>query len=268
MRVVIIEDEPLAREGLRALLAREPDVEVIGAYGSCETARTAIRARTPDAIFVDVEMPGGTGLDLASTLNDASSAAHGPNRGAAPLVVVVTAHDKYATRAFDVDVVDYVLKPVDEQRLALAVERLRCVLQTNARAEAHGKLVAALRVAGSGDAVMPAEYITRLSTRVGDRLMVIRLADVSWIEADGDYMRVHARGKSALVRMTMSDLERRLDPRSFLRAHRSALVNIDAISIVELLPHGENVAVLTDGSRVRLGRTYKAAVLAAIGDRG
>lgn len=265
MRVVIIEDEPLAREGLRTLLAHEPDVEVIGAYGSCESARTAIRARTPDAIFVDVEMPGGTGLDLASALND-SSAAHGSNRAAAPLVVVVTAHDKYATRAFDVDVVDYVLKPVDEQRLALAVERLRCVLQTNARAEAHGKLVAALGVAG--DAVMPAEYITRLSTRVGDRLMVIRLADVSWIEADGDYMRVHTRGKSALVRMTMSDLERRLDPRAFLRAHRSALVNIDAISIVELLPHGENVAVLADGSRVRLGRTYKAAVLAAIGERG
>ena len=260
MRVAIVDDEPLARDGLRAMLERRGGIEIVGTYASADAARVAIRTTTPDAIFLDMEMPGGSGLDLIRTL-----AMESP-----PLVVAVTAHERFAPGAFDVDVVDYVLKPVDESRLGAAVDRVGAALDLTARAAAHDRVLAAVGASTSPAATAepPSEYSTRLATRLGDRLVVVRLAEVSWIEADGDYMRVHHRGRSALVRTTMSDLERRLDPAAFVRVHRSAIVNIDAITSVDLLAHGDSVAVLDDGSRVRIGRSYKSALLAVLGDRG
>jgi len=259
MRVVIVDDEPLAREGLRAMLERAGGIEIVGMYATADAARPAIRAHTPDAVFLDMEMPGASGLDLVRTL-----AMESP-----PLVVAVTAHERFAPGAFDVDVIDYVLKPVDEARLGIAIDRVRAALSLAARAAAHDRVVAAVDATSSlADTPAPAAYSTRLATRLGDRLVVLRLADVSWIEADGDYMRVYHQGKAALVRSTMSDLERRLDPATFVRVHRSAIVNLDAVSSVDLLAHGDSVAVLTDGSRVRVGRSYKSALLATLGDRG
>ncbi|MEO7101920.1 MAG: LytTR family DNA-binding domain-containing protein [Gemmatimonadaceae bacterium] len=253
MRVIIVEDEPIARDGLRAMLAAVPGVEVVGAFATADAARRGIRANFPDAMFVDVEMPGEGGVDLVRSIPVESR----------PHVVFVTAHENYAANAFDVEAVDYVLKPIDEQRLRQAIERVRRLIEARESANAHARLADAIA------ATVPASdgHLTRISARVGDKLVVMRLSDVSWIEADGDYMRVHSKGHSMLVRMTMRDLEQRLDPATFVRVHRSSVINIDFISSVDLLSHGEQVATLNDGARVRIGRTYRPGLSEALGER-
>ncbi|HXF23789.1 MAG TPA: LytTR family DNA-binding domain-containing protein [Gemmatimonadaceae bacterium] len=253
MRLIVVEDEPIARDGLCALLAADQSVEVVGSFASAEAARRGVRSVLPDAMFVDVEMPGEGGLDFVRSMPAASR----------PHVVFVTAHENYAAKAFDVKAIDYVLKPIDERRLAEAVARIRTAIDTAANARMHARLKEALADGLSDDC----DYLTRISARVGDRLVVVKLSDVSWIEADGDYMRVHSKGRALLVRMTMRELERRLDPSMFMRAHRSALVNIDFVTGVELLPHGEHVGMLRDGARVRIGRTYRSALFEALGER-
>lgn len=236
MRLIVVEDEPIARDGLCAMLAAEHSVEVVGSFANAEAARRGVRNAMPDGMFVDVEMPGEGGLDFVRSIPAASR----------PHVVFVTAHENYAVNAFDVDAIDYVLKPIDERRLSESVARVRKAVEDNATARMH---------------------LTRISARVNDRLVVVRLTDVSWIEADGDYMRVHSNGRALLVRMTMRELEHRLDPSAFVRAHRSALVNLDFVTSVELLSHGEHIAVLRDGSRVRVGRSYRPALFDALGER-
>lgn len=253
MRLIVVEDEPIAREGLCTLLAAEPSVEVVGAFASADAARRGMRSTLPDAIFIDVEMPGEDGMELVRSIPVASR----------PHVVFVTAHEHYAAKAFDIDAVDYVLKPIDERRLAMAVERVQQTIDTNARANAHARLKEVLT-----DGVFEnGRHLTRISARVGDKLVVVKLADASWIEADGDYMRVHSKGRTLLVRMTMRELQLRLDPAMFVRVHRSAVVNIDFVASVDLLPHGEHVAVLSDGTRVRIGRAYRPTLLEALGER-
>jgi two-component system LytT family response regulator len=253
MRLIVVEDEPIARDGLFALLSAEPLVEVVGSFASADTARRGIHGTRPDAMFVDVEMPGEGGVDLVRSIPPASR----------PHVVFVTAHENYAAEAFDVEAVDYVLKPIDERRMTQAVERVRKVIATNARLR---ESVNANGQAANG-ATDDDHHLKRISARVGDKLVVMKLSDVSWIEADGDYMRIHSKGRVLLVRMTMRELELRLDPASFIRAHRSAVVNVDSVASVDLLPHGEHVATLCDGARVRIGRTYRPALFAALGER-
>ena len=253
MRLIVVEDGPIARDGFCALLAAEQSVEVVGSFASAEAARRGVRSALPDGMFVDIEMPGEGGIDFVRSIPAVSR----------PHVVFVTAHENYAAKAFDVKALDYVLKPIDERRLAEAVERLRTAIDAGANARMHARLKEALADGLSDDC----DYLTRISARVGDRLVVVKLSDVSWIEADGDYMRVHSKGRALLVRMTMRELERRLDPSLFMRAHRSALVNIDFIASVDLLPHGEHIAMLCDGARVRIGRTYRSALFDALGER-
>jgi len=257
MRLIVVEDEPIARDGLCALLAAERSVEVVGSFASAEAARRGVRSALPDGMFVDVEMPGEGGMDFVRSIPAASR----------PHIVFVTAHENYAAQAFDVEAIDYVLKPIDERRLAEAGERVRRAVETNANARMHARMHARLKEVLGDGLSDDGDHLTRISARVGDRLVVVKLSDVSWIEADGDYMRVHSKGRALLVRMTMRELERRLDPALFMRAHRSALVNIDFVTSVDLLPHGEHVATLCDGARVRVGRTYRAALFDALGER-
>lgn len=239
MRLIVVEDEPIAREGLCTLLAAAPSVEVVGAFASADAARRGMHSVLPDAMFVDIEMPGEGGMELMRSIPTESR----------PHVVFVTAHENYAAKAFDIDAVDYVLKPIDERRLAMAVERVQRTIETDAR----------LRMRGP--------HLTRISARVGGKLVVMKLADVSWIEADGDYIRVHSKGRALLVRATMREMAICLDPALFVRAHRSAVVNIDFVASIDMLPHGEHVATLSDGARVRIGRTYRSALFEALGER-
>lgn len=265
MRVVVVEDEPIARDGLCAMLAAHPSVQVVGAFGSADDARHGIRAVAPDALFVDVAMPGESGVALVASLPAESR----------PHVVFVTAHDSYATSAFDIEAVDYVLKPVAEHRLAQALDRVHRAIESARRADVHARLSEMLAVdAGRGDRTQVEDAtpesadarLRRIAARVGDRLVSVRLADVTWIAADGDYVRVHHAGRPLLVRMTMRELERRVDPERFVRVHRSAFVNLDALVSVECLAHGEHVALLSDGARVRVGRSYRAALFAVLGE--
>jgi len=259
IRVLVVDDEPLAREGVRLLAEREPDLAVVGECGSAGEAELAITALAPDVMFLDVQLPGESGLALAARLG----------RERAPLVVCVTAYEEHAVRAFELHAVDYLLKPVDPGRFADAVERVRRLLAAAARAEAHDRLLAALDALRAPPTppseAVAAPLLERLSVRVGDRLMVVRLADVDWIAADGDYVRLHVAGKGALVRARMVQLEHRLDPRHFLRVHRSAIANLDAVRSVEVGGNGDYVLRMRDGSRIRISRSYRDAVLAALG---
>jgi two-component system LytT family response regulator len=265
--VLIVDDEPLAREGVRLLARREPDLEVVGECGNAGEAERAIRSLSPDVVFLDVQLPGESGLELVARLD----------REAVPLIVCTTAHEEHAVRAFELHAVDYLLKPIDPDRFSEAVRRTRHALAIDARDEMRERLLAALELVRGGDVARAASsdegahggerasYLERLSVRVGDTLVVVRLVDVDWIGADGDYMRLHVGGKSSLVRMTMTQLERRLDPRRFLRVHRSAIVNLDAVRGAEVGVHGDYVLRLRDGSRVKLSRSYRDAVLGALG---
>lgn len=256
MRVIVVEDEPIAREGLCALLDAEESVKVVGAYSSVDAARRGVRAAEPDAMFIDIEMPNEDGLDFVRNL-DAETR---------PYVVFVTAHENHATSAFEVAAIDYVLKPIDEARLSEAVQRIRHAMDTTARATAHLRLASA--IAAAAEAVSDdGNPLTRISARVGNKLVVVRMADVSWIEADGDYLRLHSNGRVLLVRMTMRELERRLDPGHFVRAHRSAFVNLEFVGSVDTVSHGEQVAVLSDGARVRVGRNYRTTLFRSLGER-
>jgi two-component system LytT family response regulator len=257
MRVIVVEDEPIAREGLCALLGAEESVEVVGAFSTADAARRGVRATEPDAMFVDIEMPNEGGVEFVRSIETTPR----------PYVVFVTAHENYATTAFDVAAVDYVLKPIEEARLSEAVERVRRAMEASARAQAHSRLASAISGAIADTASDDRRPLTRMSARVGNKLMVVKMTDVSWIEADGDYLRLHSKGRVLLVRMTMRELERRVDPAQFVRAHRSAFVNVDSVVSVEMVSHGEHVALLSDGSRVRIGRSYRATLFDVLGER-
>jgi two-component system LytT family response regulator len=259
LRALIVDDEPLAREGIALLLSREPGWEVIGACGSAAQAAREIERGSPDVVFLDIQMPGKSGLDLADSLGAAN----------APRIVFVTAYDEHALRAFDLGAIDYVLKPVDEERFAATLRRVRTTLQTEARAGERDRLAAVLAELRSVTDVtmLPStgRYLERLTVRTGDATIVVRVADIDWIEADRDYMRVHAGGKSSLVRLTMAELERRLDPARVMRVHRSSLVNLDAVRGVEPFVGGEYLLLLRGGAKVKVSRSYRDRVLAALG---
>ena len=264
MRTLIVDDEPLARDGMRLALDAESDVEIVGECASATETREAIAALRPDLVFLDISLPDESGVAVAAQLDPAT----------APLVVFVTAYEAHAVRAFELHAVDYVLKPLQPARLAAAVARVRATLAARARDAAHVRLAAALaeltRGAGTAPAVPasaanPPAPLDRVTVRIGRRMVVVRLADVEWIAADGDYVRLHGAGGAPLLRATLSDLADRVDPRRFLRVHRSAMVNVDAVRGMQLEEHGDYALVLRSGTKVRVGRAHRPAVLAAFG---
>ncbi|MBS0657712.1 MAG: response regulator [Verrucomicrobia bacterium] len=237
MRVLIVDDEPLAREGLRQLLAREPDVVVVGECGDGETALTAVAEHRPDVLFLDVQMPGLSGFDVVAALPEATS----------PAIVFVTAHDRYAVRAFEECAADYLLKPVDEQRFARTLARLRTNLATPPPAPPFP--VAAW-------SAPTAAFPERLMIGLGPgRSAFLRVADIVWIEAQDYCVEIHAAGgRRHLVRRSLEELETLLDPQRFARVHRSALVNIDQVQEIRPLGRVRAEARLTDGTRVPVSR--------------
>jgi two-component system, LytTR family, response regulator len=223
MRTLIVDDEPLARDGLRLLLGAHPDLEVVGEAGNGREASSLIAATQPDLVLLDIHMPEVDGLDVAAALHAAGG----------PAIIFVTAHDRYALRAFDVDAVDYLMKPVSETRLATAL----------ARARARPRPAA------------------RLAVRDGDRTVYLTADEIDWIEAADYYVEIHARGASFLHREPLRDLARFLGPARFIRIHRSRLVNRDRVR--ELQRHdGELFVVLDGGPPLRVARSHRAEVLA------
>ena len=241
IRTLLAEDEPPARRRLRALIERADGLTLVGECGDGRTAVELIRRERPDLVFLDVAMPELSGIEVV----EAVGAEH------APAVIFVTAYDEHAVRAFDLAAVDYLLKPFDEERfqraLARAKERLR-------RPPDPAALLRLLE----GRAARPGPE--RLPVRTRDRIRMVPLADVDYIEAVGAYVRVHAGAESHLVRERIGALEARLDPARFARLHRSLIVNVERVRELEPLYRGEYVLWLKDGTRLTTGRSYRERV--------
>lgn len=250
MRVLIVDDEPLARERLAFALRDMPDAELVGEAADGIEAAEKIAALRPDLVITDIQMPGRTGLAVAAELT-------GPDR---PEVVFVTAHEQFAPDAFDVEAIDYLIKPVRLDRLKQAVTRARRRRAERA-ALAHAAGPAALRPGVHTPAPKNEDVIVVPDPR-GDRYVSVSLID--WVEAAKDYVLLHTAQQSHMVRMTMAELERRFDPREMLRVHRSAFVRRGAIRNVERPGRGAIVLELADGLKVQVGPSYMRLVAAAL----
>lgn len=245
MRVLIVDDEPLARRGLRAQLGRIPGAEVVGECANGSQAIEAIVDRAPDLVLLDVQMPGLSGFDVIEQV--------GPE--AMPAVVFVTAHDRYALRAFEVQAVDYVLKPVDPDRLRDAYERAVERLSRGRGPERSQQLQAVLdRLAQSG-APAHSTPLERVVVKEANRIFFVRTDEIDWIEAAGNYVRLHAAKQVHVIRRTLDALERRLGGR-FVRIRRSMLVNAGAITALQPYGKGAYMIVLRSGQRLVSSRYY------------
>ena len=259
LRVMIVDDEAPAREGLRIRLSREVDVTVIGDYGDVSRAIAAIRADPPDLLFLDIEMPQADGFAMLSKLESVSL----------PVVVFVTAHANHAVRAFGVRAIDYLLKPVDPGRLHEAVARARTYWDNVRKGEIADRVVSVLRDADRGGAVEESSSQTTSNPRIPVRrdgaIQFVAPAEIDWIEAAGDSVRIHAGKTAHLVRKSMGDVLEMLDGRSFLRIHRSTIVNIDRVKELQPYFHGEYVVVLRDGTKLKLSRGYRDSLSRLLG---
>jgi two-component system, LytTR family, response regulator len=237
VRVLIVDDEPIARRRLEALLAGEPSVEIVGESEDGESALQAIRRLRPDLVFLDVQMPGLDGFDVIELLG----------RDECPAVIFVTAYDQYAMRAFDVHAADYLLKPFDRARLRTALARA-----TALEAADGGRLHTIV------DAVRASQPLRRFLVKTATRVYAVRADDVETIEAAGHYVELRTGAGTHLVRDSLSAIERRLDPARFVRVHRSTIVNVDKIAELRPAFHGEFEVAMTGGRRLRCSRTYAA----------
>jgi two-component system LytT family response regulator len=242
IRVLIIDDEPLARQRIRALLEAEADVEVIGECEDGVKAVAAIREHKPDLLFLDVRMPELDGFGILEAL--------GTER--MPGVIFVTAYDRYALRAFEVHALDYLLKPFDRERFKRALERARAQIGRAQTAEVSEQLRALLEDARGGR-----RFLDRVVIKSASRVFFLRVEEIDWIEAAGNYLKLHAGNESHLLRETMNGLEARLDPEKFLRIHRSTIVNIERIQELQPWFHGDYVVLLRDGTKLTLSRSYR-----------
>jgi two-component system, LytTR family, response regulator len=243
MRALIVDDEPPARSRLRLLLSSQPEVDVVGEAGSAREAMDLIEEHRPDLLFLDVEMPEETGLDLLRTF---SADNH-------PVVVFTTAHAQYALSAFNFNTADYLVKPFDLDRLSRAVERARRLVTGELRS-------------------VPARRGTRprrerIAVRARDEILFIKAAQIDWISAEGNYARLHCGGTSYQLRESMQSLEDALDASTFIRVHRSAIVNIDRIRKLIATVDASPAIVLASGETVPLGPSYRARLEEVLGQK-
>lgn len=247
MRAVIVDDEPLARQGLAAHLADRGDVEVVASCADGFEALQAVRDHDPDLVFVDVQMPEMTGFDLVRRLDGE----------AMPAVVFVTAHDEFALQAFEAAAIDYVLKPLEEERIARAVERARRLVETpGGSRDALRELLRRVR-----ERTAAGRHASRLKVRTGDHIHFIRVEDVEWFESEGNYVVLHQRDGEARIRSTLTGLEEALDPDRFVRVHRSVIVNLDHLDEVQPWFSGDYLAIMKSGRQIRVSRRYKDQLL-------
>ena len=242
IRTLVVDDEPLARERLTSLLAAEQDIEVVGQCRDGEEAVTAIVDHSPDLVFLDVQMPAMNGFEVIDAV--------GPER--MPLVIFVTAYDQHALRAFQVRALDYVLKPFDRERFQEALQRARAHIQRDETGDLGRRLLALVK-----DLRRDQPKTDRLDVKSGGRLFFLRADEIDWIEAAGNYVRLHVGTTSHLLRETMNAIEGRLDPEKFFRIHRSRIVNMERIQEMQPWLNGEYAVVLRTGTRLTLSRGYR-----------
>ena len=254
-RVLVADDEPLALGMVAALLRSDAEIESVLECADARAAREMIAEQHPDIVFLDIEMPEMTGLDIAADLTPDG-----------PVIVFVTAFSRYATEAFEVNASDYVLKPFSDQRFFEALQRAK----RRVRERRMGELATPAGDAVTRIAVRSAEpskhaepgYLKRLAFKHQDRTIVVKTADIVWIEAEDYYVRIHSKQGRHMVRASLASLETRLDPRDFLRVHRAAIVNVDEVR--EVQDNGAPALVLSDGTEVPVSRSRKSQVESAL----
>jgi two-component system LytT family response regulator len=242
IRALIADDEPLARERIRTLLAHEADIEVVAECADGKETVRAIQKLAPDLIFLDIQMPELSGFEVLQKL-DAS---------AAPAIIFVTAYDQYALQAFEVRALDYLMKPFDAERFRKALERGREQIRRLRSGEVNERLLALLE-----DLERGRKYLERLVIRTGGRVFFLRVDEIDWIEAAGNYVRLHIGAEEHLLRETMNSLEQKLDPARFARIHRSTMVNLTRIKELQPWFRGDYVVILRDGHQLTLSRSYR-----------
>jgi two-component system LytT family response regulator len=246
IHAVVADDEVLARQKLRQLLNDDQDVKVVGECASALETIELVRATNPELLFLDIHMPGMDGFDVMAALGSRPETSP-------PRVIFTTAYDQYAVRAFEVNAVDYLLKPFTAERLRTAIQRVR-EQQSQARPQQPG----AANGAGNGASPAPGIYTNRIIFKSRGRILFLPVTDIRWIGAEGNYVRLCTATETHLLRETMARLESRLDPRGFLRVHRSFIVNLKYVKEVRREGSGESVVVLDNGQKVALGRSYRA----------
>ena len=245
IRTVIVDDEPLARAGLRDFLTAERDATVVAECGDGKAAIETIQSKRPDLVLLDIGLPEASGFDVLSALPSSEM----------PVIVFVTAHDQFALEAFEAHAMDYLLKPVERARFGVAMERARAALQYRGTAEFANRLASLIT-----DLRSRSPYRDRLTIRETGRTYFVRTADVDWVEAAGNYARLHVgQGRHAL-RETITALERQLDPARFARTHRSVIVNLGRIKEMRPGARGDQVIILQDGTRLPLSVRYRDAL--------
>jgi two-component system, LytTR family, response regulator len=242
LTTLIVDDEPLARERLLGLLSNESDIEVLGQCRDGEEAVSAIHERHPDLVLLDVEMPRMDGFEVIDTI--------GPER--MPMVIFVTAYDQHAIKAFQVRALDYLLKPFDRDRFSDALQRARTQIESQTNGDLGKRLLALMK-----DMKRDAPKTDRLVVKSGGRLFFLRADEIDWIEAAGNYVRLHVGNQSHLLRETMNAIEARLDPERFFRIHRCRIVNVERIQEMQPWLNGEYSVVLRTGVRLTLSRGYR-----------
>lgn len=262
IRCLLVDDEPLALRGLRIRLEKIAGIAIVGEAKNGREAIKLIRSEHPDVVFLDIQMPGLNGFDVVDST---------PREGR-PLFVFVTAYNDFAVKAFDAHALDYLLKPVDQDRLETTLQTVRERLtkdQAAARAqhleEALRKLGHQPRPQGDDDTVQLADsktaaYVTRLNIKDRGRISVVDVHDIEWIDAAGDYMCVHANGETHVMRETMKSLSKQLDPHIFKRVHRSAIVNLRKVKALEPHSNGECFLLLDTGAQVKVSRSYRSVI--------
>jgi two-component system, LytTR family, response regulator len=250
MRALLVDDEEIARRGLRIRLERASDIEVVGECSNGVEAVGAIQRLAPDVVFLDIQMPELSGMDVAQSLPPQLL----------PHIVFVTAFDQYAVRAFEVHALDYLLKPIHDDRLAATLRHARaalCDVRDGAYARQVMAAFAGLKQNGLASAPAGAD---RIAIPVDDRLTVVRVTEIDWVKALGNYVALHVGKRSLLLRETVSAMEQRLAPHGFVRIHRSTLVNVQRVTELRSLTNGEFSVTLIDGTLLKLSRSYREAL--------
>ncbi len=252
VRVLIVDDEQAARDALRVLMLPDPEIEIIGECADGRSALARIRLDRPELVFLDIQMPALDGITLLTDLAPEEL----------PVVVFVTAYDRHALQAFELHAVEYLLKPFDDERFHRALAHAKARVregQVGALAGPLVDLLSGMRRASTN------RWRERLVIRTGGRAVVVPVAEVDWIEAAGDYLRIKAGHTCHLHRGTMKDLERELDPAEFVRIHRSTLVRLAQVQEIQPYFHGDSVVILRDGTRLKLARSCREHLETALG---
>jgi two-component system LytT family response regulator len=241
IKALIVDDEPLARERLASLLSAEPDIEIVGQCRDGEEAVMAIEDHSPNLVFLDVQMPQKNGFEVIEAVGTDKM----------PLVIFVTAYDQHALRAFQVRALDYLLKPFDRERFSAALQRARTQIERDETGDLGRRLMALVK-----DLRKDQPRAERLVVKSGGRLFFLRADEIDWVEAAGNYVRLHVGTTAHLLRETMNAIEGRLDPEKFFRIHRSRIVNMERIQELQPWLNGEYSVLLRTGTRLTLSRGY------------